>query len=299
MAHPDRLPRLAITPGDPGGVGPEIVERVRGLEEIRRVADLRVVDRSGGVRGPARPTAEAGRASIASFDEAIALALAGEVDAVVTGPVDKRSLALAGAPHAGHTAILRARLPSASPLMTMVAPGALRVVLVTDHVPLAAVAPALSTDSIARTIRSAAAGLEAEFGLSRPRLAVLGLNPHAGDAGVLGREEEDAVAPAIERARAWGVEATGPWPADGFFGSGSHGAYDAVVAMYHDQGLIPVKMLGGRRTVGVTLGLPFVRTSVGHGTAFDAVGRADPRSLVEAIRLAVELVHVRWAVGLR
>lgn len=289
-------PRLALTPGDPGGVGPEIVARVREDPVLAGAAEWIVVDRATRGPHPARPTAEGGRASLEAFLEAIELAARGEVDGVVTGPVDKRSLRLAGSPHPGHTAILRERTAGGDIRMMMVAPEALRVVLVTDHLPLAEVPAAVTDKSVLATLRIADRALRQEFGIpGSPALALLGLNPHAGDDGVLGGEELASIAPAARLAREAGIAVRGPFPADGFFASRADRDYDCVVSTYHDQGLIPVKLLGGWRTVGVTIGLPFVRTSVGHGTAFDRVGRADPSSMIEAVRLAAWLVAKRRA----
>jgi 4-hydroxythreonine-4-phosphate dehydrogenase len=288
-------PRLALTPGDPGGIGPEIVAAALAEPSVRAAAEIVVVDRAGGGTHPARPTREGGRASLAAFEEAIDLAARGECDGIVTGPIDKRSLARAGSRFVGHTDLLRRRLTGATLRMMMVAPDRLRVVLVTEHIPLARVAESLSTEGVLATIADTRRGLVDEIGIDAPRLALLGLNPHAGDGGVLGREEIDLLGPALERARDDGIEIEGPFSPDGFFAAGTHTDFDAVVALYHDQGLIPVKIFGGPTTIGVTLGLPFVRTSVGHGTAFEIAGRgkADPTSLVTAIRTAADLVARR------
>jgi 4-hydroxythreonine-4-phosphate dehydrogenase len=168
----------------------------------------------------------------------------------------------------------------------------LRVVLATVHIPLADVPRSLTRDTVEFTIDLAARELP-RFGYARPRLALAGLNPHAGEHGVIGREEQDVLRPAVEACRARGVDVTGPWPGDTVFGRAVRGEFDAVVACYHDQGLIPVKLLAFGRAVNVTLGLPIVRTSVDHGTAFDIAGRgiADHSSLVEAVRLAARLAR--------
>ena len=240
-------------------------------------------------------------AVLASIDRAAELAWAGEVAAIVTAPVHKGSLIRAGFGHAGHTEYLaelavKFGARPARPVMMLVCP-TLRVVPVTVHVALADALAQLSTGMIAETGQITAAALRADFGLERPRLAISGINPHAGEGGTLGREELDIIGPAIERLRSEGIDARGPFPADSLFQPAALETYDAAVCMTHDQALIPIKAIAFESAVNVTLGLPFVRTSPDHGTALDIAGRgeADPRSTIAAIELAARLAAVRNA----
>jgi 4-hydroxythreonine-4-phosphate dehydrogenase len=212
------------------------------------------------------------------------------VDAIATGPVNKEALRAAGCPHIGHTELL-AELTGEERVTTMLATPGLRVVHVTRHVPLAQVANHITRERVLETIRLTDAGLR-EMGIARPRIAVAALNPHGGDGGLLGREEIEEIGPAVEAARAENVDAHGPIPADSVFFRAIRGEFDVVVAMYHDQGHIPIKTHGFERSVTVTLGLPLVRTSVDHGTAFDIAwqGIAHHESMVEAILLAARMV---------
>ena len=234
--------------------------------------------------------ARAGAAAHAAIVRASHDAIAGRVRAVVTAPLHKEAIAAAGVPHPGHTEIL-AELAGVTDVRMMLANDELRTILVTIHVPLRAAIEAITREAVRDTIAIADAGLR-RLGIARPRIAVAGLNPHAGEGGLMGREEIDTIAPAIADARAAGIDASGPWPGDTVFMRARHFRdFDVVVAMYHDQGLIPVKYLGVDTGVNVTVGLPFVRTSVDHGTAFDIAGRgvADHRSLLAAIDLALRL----------
>ncbi len=283
-----------MTVGDPAGIGPEI--------SIKAVADPRVTavcepclygpHTPGALTfyGQGQVSAEAGRAAFDAIARAVEDALRGEVDAIATAPVNKEAFALAGLPWKGHTDLL-AYLTQTPRVAMMFYSDALRVVLATIHVPIVDV-PALLTPDLVDFIIDITARELPRFGYAHPRLAVAGLNPHAGEHGVIGAEDDDVLRPAIERARARGVDITGPWPADTVFGRAARGEFDAAIACYHDQGLIPVKLLAFGRAVNVTLGLPIVRTSVDHGTAFDIAGKgiADPSSLVEAILLAAKLV---------
>jgi 4-hydroxythreonine-4-phosphate dehydrogenase len=221
----------------------------------------------------------------------------GEVDALATAPVSKRAFALAGLPWRGHTDLLAHLCGVADVRMLFYAdvePRPLCVTLATVHVPLAEVPRLLSIDLVTRTVQMTAEWLRG-LGHAAPRVAVAGLNPHAGEAGLLGTEDERVLRPAVAAAAAAGVDATGPWPADTVFVRAARGDFDAVVACYHDQGLIPIKLLAFGQAVNVTIGLPIVRTSVDHGTAFDIAGRgiADPGSLITAIRLAARLAEAR------
>jgi 4-hydroxythreonine-4-phosphate dehydrogenase len=217
-------------------------------------------------------------------------ARAGRVDGIVTAPINKAAWAAAGLPWKGHTDLL-AHLCGVREVGMMFWSEKLRVVLATVHIPLAEVPAALTADRLRHIIRLTAASLP-RFGVAAPRIAVTGLNPHAGEDGLLGGEEIATIRPAIDAARAEGIDVCGPFPADTVFVRASRGEFDVVIACYHDQGLIPVKLLSFGHSVNVTIGLPIIRTSVDHGTAFDIArhGKADPGSMVEAILLAAKLV---------
>lgn len=231
-----------------------------------------------------------GKAALEYIDRAVALLTSGASDALVTAPVNKSTIARAGAEFVGHTEYL-ARKAGVRKFAMMLIGGDLRVVLVTRHVPLKDVPGNLSEDAISDTIGLTYEALRTQFGIRAPRIGVAGLNPHAGDAGKFGHEEEDIIRPAVERSSRTIPGITGPRPPDVIFYEAYHKRYDAVVAMYHDQGLIPLKMLYFEEGVNCTLGLPFVRTSPDHGTAFDIAGRgiANPRSMQEAMRTASAL----------
>jgi len=242
------------------------------------------------VAGP--PSAANAPAIVASIEQAVALTLAGEASAVVTAPIAKHVLLEQGFAHAGHTEFLAALairhgFADAFPVMLMASPR-LFAVPVTIHIALKDVPAALTQDRLVRTAEVTAAGLRRYFGISNPRLAICGLNPHAGEEGKLGREEIETIAPAVALLQASGIGAFGPLPADTLFHAAARQTYDAVLAMYHDQALIPFKTLSFEDGVNVTLGLPFIRTSPDHGTAFAlaGTGRADPTSFIEALKLA-------------
>ena len=237
-----------------------------------------------------RVDARAGQAAYDAIVRASLDAMAGHVAAVITAPLHKEALHAAGVTHPGHTEIL-AELAGVPDVRMMLANTELRTILVTIHLSLREAIERITTDAVLDTLVIADAGLR-KLGIAHPRIAVAGLNPHAGEGGLMGREEIEAISPAIERARAQGIDATGPWPGDTvFMRARGFREFDLVVAMYHDQGLIPVKYLGLDQGVNVTVGLPFVRTSVDHGTAFDIAGqgRADPSSLLAAITMAQQL----------
>src|SRR6476619_2842639 len=244
---------------------------------------------------PGRPDASSATAALASIRQAVDHVRRGRAGAVVTNPIAKSVLYRAGFRHPGHTEFLAelaadgGRAPP-QPVMMLWSP-ALAVVPVTIHLSLREALAQLSSELIVTTARIAVADMKAHFGLSRPRLAISGLNPHAGEDGSLGREDIDIVAPAVETLRTEGIDARGPLPADTMFHAAARATYDAALAMYHDQALIPIKTLAFDHAVNVTLGLPFVRTSPDHGTAFDiaGTGRADPASLIAALRLAAKL----------
>jgi 4-hydroxythreonine-4-phosphate dehydrogenase len=237
------------------------------------------------------PSAEGGAASIRYVLAAVEAAKRGWIDAIVTGPISKEAVQMAGYPWPGHTELLAHEFKAARVAM-MFAGGPLRVVLVTIHVALAEAIRLLTAEKILAVMRLADEALKVRFGLDLPRLGVCGLNPHAGEAGRFGHEEREIIAPAIEQAKAEGICAFGPLPPDTAFHQALRGKYDLVVAMYHDQGLIALKTVAFEESVNITLGLPIVRTSVDHGTAYDIAGRgeADPSSMKQAIRLAVEMV---------
>lgn len=338
-----KRPVLGITMGDPAGVGPEVIARAAAepavaaasrpvvigsaalmTEALRLVAsplvlhavarvdecrwadgrlecvDLANVDVAALPRGAV--SAAAGRAAYQYIERAVELARTGAIHGIVTAPVNKEALAAAGVPHAGHTEILAA-LTGTRDYAMLLAGKDLRVIHVTTHVSLRRVPDLVTRERVLRTIRLAQAAIE---GLGRPRarIAVAGLNPHAGEDGLFGDEEQTAIAPAIREARAAGLDVHGPLPADTLFSRARGGEFDIVVAMYHDQGHIPVKLLGftydeasgrwlGLSGVNVTVGLPFLRVSVDHGTAFDRAwkGTANAESMVEAIEVAVRMLE--------
>ncbi len=320
---------LALTMGDPAGVGGEIAigawHRRAGLPPFFLIDDpdrLRasagstaVVEIGDPVEAPAvfdralpvlplplpvpsRPgIAEPAnaRATLEAIDRAVAMALNGQVSGVVTNPVTKRLLQEgAGFAFPGHTEYLAHLGGVSRTVMMLVAPG-LRVVPVTIHIPLIEVPRRLSSALIVETARIVNASLIRDFGIVQPRLAVSGLNPHAGEGGTMGREEIDLIGPALDVLRGEAIEIAGPLPADTMFHPAARARYDAALTMFHDQGLVAIKTLDFARGVNVTLGLPFVRTSPDHGTAYDiaGTGQADPTSLIEAIRLAGEMARAR------
>jgi 4-hydroxythreonine-4-phosphate dehydrogenase len=234
-------------------------------------------------------SAEAGRAAYDVIVRAASDAERGTIDAIATAPINKEAFRLAGLPWAGHTDLL-AHLTGAAEVAMMFHSDALRVVLATIHIALADVPKTLTRTAMESTIALTARELP-RFGIVSPRIAVAGLNPHAGEHGMFGREEEQVIRPAVAACRAGGVDVSGPFAADTIFVRATRGEFDVVVACYHDQGLIPVKLLAFGQAVNVTLGLPIVRTSVDHGTAFDIAGKgvADPGSMIAAVRLAARL----------
>jgi 4-hydroxythreonine-4-phosphate dehydrogenase len=249
---------------------------------------------------PGKPDANSADAALSSIRQAVADVMAGKAAAVVTNPIAKSVLYRAGFRHPGHTEFLAelaatgGRAPQ--PVMMLWSPQ-LAVVPVTIHVSLREAIGSLSSELIVSTARIVVADMKAHFGLTRPRLAISGLNPHAGEEGTLGTEDIDIVAPAIERLRRQGVEVRGPLPADTMFHQAARDTYDCAICMYHDQALIPIKTLAFEDAVNVTLGLPFIRTSPDHGTAFDiaGTGKANPSSLIAALRLAARMAATKPA----
>jgi 4-hydroxythreonine-4-phosphate dehydrogenase len=286
----NRKPRIAITVGDPAGIGPEIARKAADDPRVLAVCEPLLygppsdMGFEAGVLSP-----EAGQAAYEAICRAVGDAKAKRVDAVATAPVNKMAFALAGLPWKGHTELL-AHLTGSAHVAMMFWSEPLKVVLATVHVPLAEVPRLLTRDLLEGIITLTAQELP-RFGLRNPRLALAGLNPHAGEGDLLGTEERRVLEPAVAAAQSRGVRIDGPFPGDTIFGRAYRGEFDAVIACYHDQGLIPVKLLAFGQAVNVTLGLPIIRTSVDHGTAFDIAGRgvADPSSMIAATLLAVRL----------
>jgi 4-hydroxythreonine-4-phosphate dehydrogenase len=328
------LPPLAVTMGDPAGIGPEVTlaawEALRGGHPFAVIADpdhlaalAATLGRAVPVRAvegmaeaaalfsralpvlpellaapvvPGQADARHAPAIVASVERAVALARSGAAAAVVTNPLAKTTLLDAGIGHTGHTMWLKDLAGGGTPVMMLAGP-MLRVVPVTVHIPLADVPRALTTEAIVTAGRITAAALAADFGLAAPRLAIAGLNPHAGESGTVGREEIDVIAPAVAQLQAMGIAATGPHPGDSLFHAAARATYDAALCMYHDQALIPIKALDFANAVNVTLGLSIVRTSPDHGTAYGiaGTGRADPTSLIAALVMAAEIAARRGA----
>ncbi len=289
-----RKPRVALTVGDPSGIGPEIV--AKAIADRRVIAVCEPVVYAPRVPRPFPAgvlSADAGAASYDLVCRAVDDALAGRVDAIATAPINKHAWSLAGHSWKGHTDLL-AHLTAAPRVAMLFWSEPLKVVLATVHVPLADV-PARLTRALVDDVIAVTAAELPTMGLERPRLAMAGLNPHAGEDGLIGREEQAVLRPAVDAARAQGIRIEGPFPADTLFVRASRGEFDAVIACYHDQGLIPVKLLAFGRAVNVTIGLPIIRTSVDHGTAFDIAGKgvADESSMVEAVLLAAHLATLR------
>jgi 4-hydroxythreonine-4-phosphate dehydrogenase len=305
--------KLGITMGDPRGIGPEII--LRSLKESPALKEAQVLlygdsqifshlpsgpDRvelvpvTRGPSGLSWTDEECGHASILYLEQAVRDAMEKKIDAMITAPICKAHLQKAGYDYPGHTEFLAERTGSPHFVMMMASPS-LKVTLVTIHVPLKEVPYRLSEEKILDTVRITIDSLQNFWGLPRPRVAVCGLNPHAGEEGILGKEEITLIGPAIDKLRSQGYELDGPMVPDAVFHQAHEGKYDAVVCMYHDQGLIPFKMLHFRDGVNVTLGLPIIRTSPDHGVAFDIVGKgvADPASMLAAIDLAMKMAEVK------
>jgi 4-hydroxythreonine-4-phosphate dehydrogenase len=299
-------PRLAVTLGDPRGIGPEVAAAAIAAVDL----DLVTVGPEGTGLEPDFPVGEwdggtpaaAGRLAGAAIERATELALAGKVDGIVTAPIDKNALARAGYPFPGHTEMLRSLtgVPEVAMLMAAerTAPGgALRVVLATTHIALEDVAEAVTRSVLVSHARLADRGLRMWWGLERPRLALCALNPHASDGGLFGHQESTVMAPAVADLLDAGIDITGPVPADTVFVRAIRGEFDAVLAPYHDVGMAAFKTASFGSGVNVTLGLPFIRTSPDHGTALDIAGRgrADAASMIEAVRMAARLARPRVA----
>lgn len=328
-------PLIGITMGDPAGIGPEIIIKALSRARIHRLCRPFVLGDAGlfektvrrlrvplkvaaladlkqgrfsrktlnvlhlpiqglGRLKPGVANRSAGVAMLTAIHRGTELALKKEIAALVTAPIHKEALRLSGSHHPGHTELL-ADLSGKPPVRMMLVGGGLRVILVTTHAALSAVPRLITTSKVLTTIRLADGMLKKYFGIRRPRVAVAGLNPHAGEGGLFGQEDRVLIRPAVEQAKAGGIQAVGPLPPDSLFHQAYRGDYDVVVAMYHDQGLIPLKMLSFGHAVNITVGLPFIRTSVDHGTAYDIAGKgiADPSSLIAAIELAVKMAKAK------
>ncbi|WP_456426814.1 4-hydroxythreonine-4-phosphate dehydrogenase PdxA [Rhodocaloribacter sp.] len=336
-----KRPRLAVTLGDPNGIGPEVVIKclgdsrlnkymeplVIGSAEVLRVhaarlgfGDLRlrivhqvperiekggitVLDVTGGEPFDVQYgaiTEAGGRLAMQAVARAVDLCMSGEADAMVTAPISKEAIAMAGFKEPGHTEFIARRTGCERYTMMMIA-DKLRVGLVTGHIAIWDVPKYVTQEAILEKVEIISESLIRDFGIARPRIAVLGLNPHAGDGGVMGHEEEDFILPAIAEACERGRLVFGPFPADGFFAVSGYRVYDAVLAMYHDQGLVPFKTLAFDTGVNFTAGLPIVRTSPDHGTAYDIAGsgKASPGSMRSAVYLAIDIARRRPPVSRR
>ncbi len=295
--HAVSLPRVAITVGDPAGIGPEIAIAAAQSREVRAVCEPILYGPHTAEAIDAFPagrvSAEAGRASYDAVVAAVRDAESGVVQAIATGPVHKEAFAACGLPWKGHTDLL-AHLTGSGRVAMMFHSEPLRVVLATVHVPIAEV-PRLLTQALVEEIITLTAASLPDFGFAMPRIGLAGLNPHAGEHGLMGHEDDQVLRPAVAACRGRGIDVQGPFPGDTVFLRATRGAFDVVVACYHDQGLIPVKLLAFGQSVNVTLGLPIVRTSVDHGTAFDIArqGTADASSMVSAVTLAARLAQAR------
>lgn len=329
-----RLPIIGITMGDPAGIGPEIIIKALSCDRIYELCrpvvlgdrdilasvvsmggynvelnpvaspshveakvgniDLVPVSTIQSPPLPGRPSKEGGKAMATYIETAVDMIQRGELAAMVTCPISKELMHRAGYVFDGHTQLI-AHLTGCRNYVMMLAGEKLRVALVTIHCALKEVPSAISVEKIYRTIIITADALAKDFGLQKPRLAVAALNPHAGESGLFGSEEEEIIVPAVNRAREGGYHAEGPFPADTVFYRVVSGEFDVVIAMYHDQGLIPLKLLHFSDAVNITLGLPIIRTSVDHGTAYDiaGTGQADESSLKAAIRMASQMVWNR------
>ena len=323
-----QMKKLGVTMGDPGGVGPEIILRALSSPAVRNCCAPIVIGNSGIMEealsllrlplklrminspeeaefnpksielinmkmlrniGKNKPTAAGGKACLGFIRKAVDLALHKQIDGIVTAPISKEALRMAGIHWPGHTEML-AEFTNTKDYAMVLAGGPLRVILVTIHTALKNVPGLITKQRIIKTIRLAKKACDM-LGIKAPKVAVAGLNPHAGEAGMFGEEETKSIIPAIERAVKEGIPVSGPYPPDTIFHKAYKGKVDIIVCMYHDQGLIPLKMIAFDKGVNMTVGLPFVRTSPDHGTAYDIAwkGTADPSSMIEAIKLAAKL----------
>lgn len=332
----DMKPRVAITHGDYNGIGYEVILKIfddgrllelctpvvygsakiaqhyRKAAELQGVAPRQIASAADAQEGqlniinvvgedariePGVASAEAGKAAFAALEAAVADLRRGDVDVLVTAPINKKAIQSELFTFPGHTEYLESSTgaPERDKALMILCNDMMRVALVTTHLPMARVAEAITADAVFDKIQLFNRALVEDFGLVRPRIAVLSLNPHAGEEGLLGSEEQAAIAPAIERAQQKKQLVFGPYAADGFFGSGAYRKFDGILAMYHDQGLAPFKALGMGSGVNFTAGLPFVRTSPDHGTGYDIAGtsQADPDSMRQAIYTAIDVLRNR------
>jgi 4-hydroxythreonine-4-phosphate dehydrogenase len=325
------LPIVGITMGDPTGIGPEIIVKALSMEEpfhaCRPIVfgDREVLSRAIQIQNLSttlevihkipedgylpqkifffplsqlevtslrfgQPDRTCGEVMVKYVEEAVKWVRSGRIDAITTCPINKQAINAAGHPFSGHTELL-AHFVQASSVAMMFLGSKWKIVLVTTHLPLKDVSRWITANRILSTIRLTDEGMKKYFGIRHPKIAVLGLNPHCGEGGLLGEEERAEILPAMGVAKSQGLKVEGPFPADSFFDLSGDRTFDAVIAMYHDQGLIPMKMFDFKEAVNFTLGLPFIRTSVGHGTAYDIAGRglADPTNLIKAMQIAAKL----------
>lgn len=326
--------RVGITQGDHNGIGLEIVLKAlnpdtvtelftpvvfadwRLMEEARKTLGLEMhsmkrLEKTSDVRPgqinvidlhlpdiriePGIPTATSGAGAEASLDKATEALMAGDIDVLVTAPISKEAIQSDTFKFAGHTEYLESKAGEGHKARMILFDDKMRVALVTTHVPISKLTEEITQEKVAQAIRDFSSSLTRDFTVTRPKIAVLSLNPHVGDGGLLGTEENEIIKPAIEESINQGILAFGPYSADGFFGSGSYKNFDGILAMYHDQGLAPFKALGGGEGVNFTAGLPFVRTSPDHGTGYDIAwkGEADPQSMREAIYRAIDIYRNR------
>ncbi|HLD69835.1 MAG TPA: 4-hydroxythreonine-4-phosphate dehydrogenase PdxA [Candidatus Omnitrophota bacterium] len=283
---------IGITLGDPCGIGPEVTAKALKMLPRLQVDIVMIGDQNGFLKyfTPGKPNPSSARASLEYLNSAVELLKRKKISALVTAPVSKESISALGVPFEGHTEFL-ARAFGVKHFGMMFVTDVLKTILVTRHIPLNQVSEAINPRNILGTIELVFSSLRDQFQIKKPRIAVCGLNPHAGEGGTIGQEEKTKIIPAIARARQAGIDVFGPLAADTLFCEPIVRGYDAAVAMYHDQGLIAIKSLYFSKVVNLTLGLPFVRTSPAHGTAFDIAGKnkADPSSMLEAIKLALRL----------
>ncbi len=313
------LPTVALTMGDPSGIGPEIVLKALADAEIALLAnwvvvgDSRILEKAARLTGLSlqrasvrdittlgpiddfafgRLDARYGHAAVEFVRSATEMCLAGEADAMVTAPLNKEAVTLSGRAFSGHTEFI-AELCGATESRMLLRSARLSAIHVSTHIPLRRACD-LDTARILRTIELGHAAMRL-LGFDQPRIAVCGLNPHAGEHGLFGNEDERSIVPAVKAARDRGIQCTGPHAGDTVFLQGSRGAYDLIVAMYHDQGHIPMKLIDFEGTVNISVGIPIIRTSVDHGTAFDIAGKneADPHSMIEAMRTAAGMASKR------
>ncbi len=337
--QPKRLPLLGITMGDPAGIGPEVIAKALAGPKLRRICfplvigsrsvmqqtvknlKLKLTVRSVEGHETALPRGvsialldplekplgpyklgvaapETGAASVAFIKKAVHLAQLGCIDGMVTAPINKEAINMAGCHFPGHTELL-ADLTQTQESGMMIIGGPLKIMFVTTHVAIKDLPSLLTQEKIEKAIRLAHLALTTLFGIKKPKIGVAALNPHAGEHGLFGDEESRVILPAARAGQAKGILASDPMPADTLFGKAARGDYDGVVALYHDQGLIPLKLVAFGTCVNLTVGLPIIRTSVDHGTAFDIVGKgsAEPGSLIEAVTLAATLAQRRTSRG--